>query len=60
MSKHFSASLWREDELVVAQCLEVDVASQGGTEEEALRNLKEALQLHFRPPVATAQPVVDK
>jgi predicted RNase H-like HicB family nuclease len=28
----------------------VDVASQGETEEEALANLKEALELFFEPP----------
>lgn len=36
-----------------AQCLEIDLASQGETEEEALANLREALELHFEPPVAT-------
>ena len=40
----------------VAQCLEVDVASQGETEEEALANLKEALELHLEPPYATRLP----
>jgi hypothetical protein len=38
--------------------LDVDLASQGGTEEEALRALGEALQLHFCPPVATVLPKV--
>ena len=42
----------------VAQCLEVDVASQGKTEAEALANLKEALELHFEPPHATRPPDV--
>jgi hypothetical protein len=42
----------------VAQCLEVDVASQGETEAEALANLKEALELHFEPPCATRPPQV--
>jgi predicted RNase H-like HicB family nuclease len=32
---------------------EVDVASQGESEEEALANLREALELHFEPPQAT-------
>jgi predicted RNase H-like HicB family nuclease len=36
----------------VSQCLEVDVASQGATEEEALANLREALELNFEPPQA--------
>jgi predicted RNase H-like HicB family nuclease len=34
----------------VAQGLEVDGASQGETQEEALANLKEALELFFEPP----------
>jgi len=42
----------------VAQCLDLDVASQGETEEVALANLKEALELHFEPPVATHPPAV--
>lgn len=45
----FSASVWREEDLYVAQCLEVDVVSQGTTEDEALQNLREALELHFDP-----------
>jgi predicted RNase H-like HicB family nuclease len=53
MKRPFSATVWREGEWYVAQCLEVDVASQGETEEEALVNLKEALELHLEPPVAT-------
>jgi predicted RNase H-like HicB family nuclease len=42
----------------VAQCLEVDVASQGRTEEEALQNLKEALELYFEEPQPTVTPVI--
>jgi len=49
MKRPFSATVWREGEWYVAQCLEVDVASQGETEEEALVNLKEALELHLEP-----------
>ncbi len=58
MKRAFSASLWREGDWYVAQCLEVDVASQGETEEEALGNLREALELHFEPPRPTATPRV--
>jgi predicted RNase H-like HicB family nuclease len=55
--KHtFTASITQEGDWYVAQCLEVDMASQGETEEEALVNLGEALALHFTPPVATALP----
>ena len=53
MKKVFTANVWQEEDLIVAQCLEVDVASQGETENEALANLKEALQLHFDAPKAT-------
>lgn len=56
MKQRFTASVWREDEWYIAQCLEVDVASQGHSEEEALANLREALELHFEPPVATVAP----
>ena len=42
----------------MAQCLEVDVASQGETEEQALANLGEALALHFEEPRATVVPKV--
>lgn len=42
----------------MSQCLEVDVASQGETEEEALANLREALELYFEHPQPTrAAPV---
>jgi predicted RNase H-like HicB family nuclease len=36
----------------------VDVASQGGSEEEALADLKEALALHFETPQATRLPKI--
>ncbi len=58
MKQRFSASVWQEDEWYVAQCVQVDVASQGATEEEALDNLRDALELHFTPPVATLLPRV--
>jgi len=35
------------DDLYVAQCVEVDVASQGRTVEEALRNVEEAIELYL-------------
>ncbi len=46
----FTASIWQEDNWFIAQCLEVDIASQGESEEEALDNLTEALELYFEPP----------
>jgi predicted RNase H-like HicB family nuclease len=53
MKRPFVATVWREGNWFVSQCLEVDVASQGASEEDALANLKEALELHFEPPRAT-------
>jgi len=54
----FTAVLHKEGNLYVAQCPEVGTASQGQTLEEALANLKEALELHFEPPKATRVPKV--
>ena len=58
MKRPFTATVWREGKWYVSQCLELDVASQGETEEEALTNLKEALELHFESPRATRPPTV--
>ncbi|MDA0988641.1 MAG: type II toxin-antitoxin system HicB family antitoxin [Chloroflexi bacterium] len=58
MRRRFTATVWQEGDWYVAQCLEVDVASQGETDEEALSNLEEALALHFEDPRATALPTV--
>ena len=58
MKQTFTASVWQESEWYVAQCIQVDVASQGATEQEALDNLRDALELHFTPPVATLVPQV--
>lgn len=43
----FLAAVTKEGNWHVARCLEVEVASQGRTIEEALANLKEALELYF-------------
>ena len=53
MKKNVNAVVWQEGKWFVAQCLEVDVASQGISEQDALDNLRDALQLHFMPPLAT-------
>jgi predicted RNase H-like HicB family nuclease len=58
MKQLFTASIWQEGEWHIAQCVEVDVASQGATEDDALANLRDALELHFTPPVATLMPQV--
>ena len=56
MKQVFTASVYREGEWYVAQAVEIDVASQGHSVDEALANLREALELHFEPPVATQSP----
>ena len=60
MTQEFTATVWQEGEWFVAQCREVDVASQGVTEDEALDNLREALELHFEPPRATILPSIHR
>ncbi len=56
MKHQFTVHVWQEEEWYIAQCIGVDVASQGATEDEALENLRDALTLHFTPPVATTAP----
>jgi predicted RNase H-like HicB family nuclease len=43
----FTAVITHEAPWYVARCLEVEVASQGETGDEALENLREALELYF-------------
>ena len=62
MKRKFAVRIWQEGNLHVAQALDIDVASQGESPEEALANLREALELHFEPPAATANhqiPVIE-
>lgn len=56
----FTASISQEDDWFIAQCLEVDVSSQGESEDEAINNLKEALELYFEPPRPTVIPKLRK
>ena len=43
----FPAVITKEGKYYVAHCPELDVASQGKTVEEALQNLKEAIELYL-------------
>lgn len=45
--KQIHTIVWKEDDIYVAKALEVEVASQGKSEEKALKNLQEALELYF-------------
>lgn len=58
MKEEFTAVVWQEGELFVAQCREFEIASQGRTKDEALDNLSEAIEVHFELPVATILPEV--
>ena len=44
---NLNALVWQEEDLFVARCLEIEVASQGKTESEVVSNLEEALDLHL-------------
>jgi len=63
-SLQLSAIIWKEEELFVAWCPEVDVASQGKSIDEALANLREALELYLsdedvkKPAEAMTTPIV--
>ena len=43
--QNFTAIIEKEDNIYVALCPELDVASQGATVEEAKNNLQEAIEL---------------
>lgn len=47
MIRRLTAIIERDEDLYVALCPEVDIASQGDTIETARANLKEALELFF-------------
>jgi predicted RNase H-like HicB family nuclease len=57
----FTAAVTHEGEWYVARCLEVEVTSQGSTVDEAIDNLREALELYFEDqelPVDIENPVI--
>lgn len=47
MTRRLTAVIQAEGPLFVALCPELDIASQGGTIEQARDNLREALELFF-------------
>lgn len=48
MSIKYNVMIQKEDIWYIAKCLDNSVASQGKTIEEALANLKEALELYYQ------------
>ncbi|NMG27960.1 type II toxin-antitoxin system HicB family antitoxin [Aromatoleum evansii] len=47
MERKLSYVVFWEEGAFVARCLDIDVASDGPTEQEAVVSLKEALELYF-------------
>ncbi len=45
--KTFTAVLHKDEDMYVAECVELGVVSQGKTIDEALANLKEATELYL-------------
>ncbi len=60
MTNEFTACIWKEGNWYIAQCMEVDIASQGESSKEAVLNLKEALELYFEEPHPTLSPMIKK
>ncbi|MGQ9627689.1 MAG: type II toxin-antitoxin system HicB family antitoxin [Anaerolineae bacterium] len=56
----FTAVIFKEDDLYVAECPEVGTVSQGYTIEEAIANLKEATELYLEefPLAEVSRPLV--
>ena len=48
MSIRYNVIIQKEEDWYVAKCIDNSVASQGKTVEEALRNLKEAIELYYQ------------
>ncbi len=46
-TQKFSAIVHKEDDWYVSWCPDIDIASQGKTVEEAVANLKEAVELYL-------------
>ena len=47
MTRFFTVAIQKEDNWFIAKCLENSVASQGKNMDEAIDNLKEALELYY-------------
>ncbi len=48
MSIKYNVIIQKEENCYVAKCIDNNVASQGKTIEEAMKNLKEALELYMQ------------
>ena len=48
MKLDLTAAVWQEDDWFVAECVELGIASQGRSEDEAMSNLREAVLLYLQ------------
>ena len=46
-TREIDYAVWREDKYFVSRCINVEVSSFGETIEEAISNLKEAVELYL-------------
>lgn len=56
-TRTLTAAVHQEDDWFVARCLELDVASQGESLDEALANLREAVELYLEQ---VSQPQIER
>lgn len=50
MNRQLNYTVDLEDDIFVARCVELDITTDGLTKEEAVANLKEALDCYFSNP----------
>lgn len=61
MARTLTAAVHQEEEWYIARCLELDVASQGESLQQALVNLREAVEAYLEEvsqPIIEATPLV--
>jgi predicted RNase H-like HicB family nuclease len=58
--KSIAYRVYRDDEFIMAQCLNMDVSSFGATRDEAVANLKEAVELYFDGELSDAYTAVSE
>jgi predicted RNase H-like HicB family nuclease len=56
-TRELEVVVYQEGDGFVAQCLNVNVASEGDTEQEALDNVREALELYFEDSESEVAPI---
>ena len=57
--KEYEYIVWQEGKFYVSQCLNINVTSFGETIDEAISNLKEAVELYFEGE-DIEMPIIDK